>query len=42
MTMSLGGQGADVANVNRNPFGLVYENAITENVPGKVQIRPVE
>ncbi len=26
---------------NNNPFGLVYQNAITENVPGKVQIHPV-
>ena len=24
-----------------NPFGLVYENAITENLPGKVNIHPV-
>ena len=24
-----------------NPFGLVYENAISENLPGGVQIRPV-
>jgi len=24
-----------------NPFGLVYEGAITENVPGKVNIHPV-
>ncbi|MGE0021908.1 MAG: alpha/beta hydrolase [Draconibacterium sp.] len=24
-----------------NPFGLVYSDAITENVPGKVNIRPV-
>ena len=24
-----------------NPFGLVYEDAITENLPGRVQIRPV-
>lgn len=24
-----------------NPYGLVYEGAITENMPGKVQIRPV-
>ena len=24
-----------------NPFGLVYEDAITENVPGKVNIHPV-
>lgn len=26
---------------NANPFGLVYENAITENVAGKVNIHPV-
>ena len=26
---------------NSNPFGLVYENAITENVQGKVNIHPV-
>ena len=26
---------------DKNPFGLVYANAITENVPGKVQIHPV-
>jgi fermentation-respiration switch protein FrsA (DUF1100 family) len=25
----------------QNPFGLVYENAISENVPGKVNIHPV-
>jgi len=24
-----------------NPFGLVYRNAITENIPGKVNIHPV-
>jgi hypothetical protein len=24
-----------------NPFGLVYRNAITENVAGKVNIHPV-
>ncbi len=24
-----------------NPFGLVYENAITKNVPGEVNIHPV-
>lgn len=27
-------------NLN-NPFGLVYENAITENIPGKINIRSV-
>ena len=26
---------------NDNPFGLVYDDAITENVPGKVNIHPV-
>ncbi len=26
---------------DKNPFGLVYANAITENVPGKVQIHTV-
>ena len=26
---------------NKNPFGLVYENAITENIDGKVNIHPV-
>lgn len=26
---------------NSNPYGLVYENAITENVAGKVNIHPV-
>ncbi len=26
---------------SKNPFGLVYEDAITENVPGKVNIHPV-
>ncbi len=29
------------ATGNGNPFGLVYGNALTENVPGRVQIRPV-
>ena len=24
-----------------NPYGLVYEDAITENVPGEVNIQPV-
>lgn len=26
---------------NSNPFGLVYENAITENIPGKINIHPI-
>ena len=28
-------------NYQKNPFGLVYEDAITENVKGKVNIHPV-
>lgn len=28
-------------SVSKNPFGLVYKNAITENVEGKVNIHPV-
>lgn len=30
-----------IKSPNKNPFGLVYEGAITENVAGKVQIHPV-
>ncbi len=40
--MGMGGQAAEAAIRNGNPFGLVYGNAITENIPGKVNIRPVE
>ncbi len=29
------------AAAGNNPFGLVYENAIKENVPGKVNIHPL-
>ncbi|MEN9884021.1 MAG: hypothetical protein RLZZ420_1238 [Bacteroidota bacterium] len=28
-------------NKNVNPFGLVYQHAITENTPGKVNIHPI-
>lgn len=28
-------------SANNNPWGLVYDGAITENVPGKVNIHPV-
>ncbi|MBP3730303.1 MAG: hypothetical protein J6I40_02390 [Mailhella sp.] len=27
---------------DQNPFGLIYQNAIAKNDPGKVNIRPVE
>ena len=40
ITMGIGGQ--NTAAQNANPFGLVYGNAITKNVPGKVNIRSVE
>lgn len=32
---------ASAADDKRNPFGLVYEGAITKNEPGKVNIHPV-
>ncbi len=34
--------GAEGKSPNANPFGLVYQNAIAKNEPGKVNIRPVE
>lgn len=37
-----GGASAEEKSPNANPFGLVYQNAITKNEPGKVNIRPVE
>ena len=33
--------GATPADTQQNPFGLVYRGAISENVPGKVNIHPV-
>ncbi len=30
------------ANTNRNPLGLVYRGAITQNVAGKANIHPVQ
>lgn len=32
----------DVLTVKSNPYGLVYDNAIVENIPGKVNINPIE
>jgi len=32
---------ASAQNKITNPFGLVYGDAITENIPGKVNIHPV-
>ena len=31
-----------IEGVKDNPFGLVYDNAITANVPGKVNIHPIK
>lgn len=31
----------EIFDYTQNPFGLVYEGAITENVPGEVNIHPV-
>lgn len=33
--------GASMAQENLNPWGLVYDDAITENVAGKVQLRSI-
>lgn len=41
---AFGGGGASASKSkrpNENPFGLVYQGALTENVTGKVNIRPV-
>lgn len=32
----------NIIAVKNNPFGLVYDNAITENIPGQVNINPIE
>lgn len=32
----------DIVSFKNNPYGLVYDTAITENVPGKVNINPIE
>lgn len=42
MTMGTGAQVSEAANQITNPFGLVYQGAITKNEKGKVNIRPVE
>lgn len=42
MTMGMSGQMTEAAKAQENPFGLVYQNAITKNEPGKVNIKPVE
>ncbi len=42
MMMGMNGQTEAAAPYHGNPYGLVYSDAITKNVPGKVNIRPVE
>ena len=32
----------NVLHAQDNPWGLVYENAIVENIPGNVNIHPVK
>lgn len=32
----------EILAVKGNPYGLVYDNAITENLPGQVNIHPIE
>lgn len=32
----------EITAVKGNPYGLVYDNAITENLPGQVNIHPIE
>lgn len=32
----------DIVSVKGNPYGLVYDNAIMENIPGQVNIHPIE
>ena len=32
----------NVLHAQDNPWGLVYENAIEENIPGNVNIHPVK
>lgn len=32
----------NILSVKNNPFGLVYDNAITANMPGHVNINPIE
>lgn len=32
----------DIVAVGNNPYGLVYDNAITENIPGQVNINPIQ
>lgn len=39
--ITISGMNTATAQINQNPFGLVYGGAITENVKGKVNINPV-
>ncbi|AZD08034.1 hypothetical protein C4K26_2631 [Pseudomonas chlororaphis] len=41
MAAMLGMSAAEAADYKQNPFTLVYEGAISENEPGKVNIHPV-
>lgn len=41
-TMAVGASAREVFDYTKNPFGLVYRGAITENRPGEVNIHPVK
>ena len=34
--------GANALTANKNPFGLVYDGAITKNIEGQINIKPVK
>ena len=42
MTAVVGITSANAADYKKNPFTLIYDGAITENVAGKVNIHPVK
>lgn len=41
-TVAISSGVSQAADYKQNPFTLVYDGAITENVPGKVNIHPVK
>ena len=41
MTSTTNSYSQEIFDYTKNPFGLVYEDAISENIPGEVNIHPV-
>lgn len=41
LTLAISAMDATAADHRKNPFTLVYEDAITENVAGRVNIHPI-